>query len=225
MIKKPNGTAREKGHKKLLHAAIEAFASQGFDAASTRAIADQAGVNMALISYHFGGKEGLYDAVLQEWAAALQETINREHSAIQPGGRHVYALIQLILRYMTVTAPGVTTLIARESVTAHATPTAQRTTATLQPIVELLDRLLPASDSPIQDGATFLSLLLRLAAPMPALETSGAPEAQYERALHQAQAILSPSMLTSPSPSREPASPSITPVYRSPQSPDFDFVD
>jgi AcrR family transcriptional regulator len=49
----------------LIAAAIEAFGRDGFDAASTRAIAEAAGANQALIGYHFGGKPGLYLAALQ----------------------------------------------------------------------------------------------------------------------------------------------------------------
>jgi AcrR family transcriptional regulator len=49
----------------LIAAAIEIFGRDGFDAASTRAISQAAGVNQALIGYHFGGKPGLYLAALK----------------------------------------------------------------------------------------------------------------------------------------------------------------
>ena len=49
----------------LLDAAIDVFGRDGFHAASTRAIAGAAGVNQALIGYHFGNKEGLYHAVFE----------------------------------------------------------------------------------------------------------------------------------------------------------------
>ena len=49
----------------LLQAALEVFGRDGFHAASTRAISEAAGVNQALIAYHFGGKEGLYRAVIE----------------------------------------------------------------------------------------------------------------------------------------------------------------
>jgi AcrR family transcriptional regulator len=48
----------------LLSAAIEVFGRDGYDAASTRSIARAAGVNQALIGYHFRGKAGLYHAAL-----------------------------------------------------------------------------------------------------------------------------------------------------------------
>jgi AcrR family transcriptional regulator len=49
----------------LIQAAIEVFGRDGFTAASTRAISEAAGVNQALIGYHFGGKQDLYLAALR----------------------------------------------------------------------------------------------------------------------------------------------------------------
>ena len=42
------------------------FAEQGFDGVSVDAIARAAGVNKAMINYHFGGKNGLYLAILAD---------------------------------------------------------------------------------------------------------------------------------------------------------------
>jgi TetR/AcrR family transcriptional regulator, regulator of cefoperazone and chloramphenicol sensitivity len=50
---------------KLIEAGLDVFGSMGYEAATTRIIAKQAGVNLAAIPYHFGGKEGLYNAVMQ----------------------------------------------------------------------------------------------------------------------------------------------------------------
>lgn len=52
--------------EKLLAAAVPLFAEKGFAAVSIREVAESAGVNSALISYYFGGKSGLYEAVLNE---------------------------------------------------------------------------------------------------------------------------------------------------------------
>ncbi len=52
----------------LLQAAIEIFGRDGFHAASTRAIATEAGANQALIGYHFGGKRALYLAAFESIA-------------------------------------------------------------------------------------------------------------------------------------------------------------
>ncbi len=49
---------------KILSAAKQLFARQGFGSTGVRQIAEQAGVNPAMISYYFGSKQGLLDAVL-----------------------------------------------------------------------------------------------------------------------------------------------------------------
>ncbi len=49
----------------LIKAAQKLFARMGFAGASVKQIADKAGVNVSLVSYYFGGKEGLYHACLE----------------------------------------------------------------------------------------------------------------------------------------------------------------
>lgn len=51
---------------RILEAAIVAFGAEGFRGATTRQIAQQAGVNLPALKYYFGGKEGLYLACAQE---------------------------------------------------------------------------------------------------------------------------------------------------------------
>lgn len=46
--------------EKLINAAGEVFAQEGFDAATVRSICQKAGANLAAINYHFGDKERLY---------------------------------------------------------------------------------------------------------------------------------------------------------------------
>ncbi len=52
---------------RLLEAATELFAKQGYDATSTREIAAIAGCNISLISHYFGGKQGLLREILSDW--------------------------------------------------------------------------------------------------------------------------------------------------------------
>ena len=60
---------------KILEAAIPLFATKGLAAVSVKELADAAGVNIALISYYFGGKENLYAFVLEKQLAILKEAI------------------------------------------------------------------------------------------------------------------------------------------------------
>lgn len=55
-------TASDRTKKALVEAAIAVFGEKGYAASSTREIAKEASANIAAISYHFGGKEGLRDA-------------------------------------------------------------------------------------------------------------------------------------------------------------------
>lgn len=66
----PNLGARER----LLEAAIDIFGRHGYEAATTRMITAEAGANIAAIPYYFGGKEGLYRAVISH----VVESFNQE---------------------------------------------------------------------------------------------------------------------------------------------------
>lgn len=50
----------------IINAAEKLFAEKGFDGASVRDIAQEADVNVAMISYYFGSKEKLMEAVFEE---------------------------------------------------------------------------------------------------------------------------------------------------------------
>ncbi len=54
---------------KLITVARKLFATFGLEGTSTRDIAREAGLNISLISYYFSGKEGLYKAVIEEFAS------------------------------------------------------------------------------------------------------------------------------------------------------------
>ena len=58
---------------KLLAAAERAFAKDGLAGARTDAIAKDAGVNKALLYYHFRSKERLYEAVIEEQLREFNE--------------------------------------------------------------------------------------------------------------------------------------------------------
>lgn len=69
--------------QRLLEIAIAEFAGKGLDGASTRSITAKAGTAMSSITYHFGGKEGLYLAAADYIATQMGDDVA---NAVPPGG-------------------------------------------------------------------------------------------------------------------------------------------
>ncbi|HZW59021.1 MAG TPA: CerR family C-terminal domain-containing protein [Woeseiaceae bacterium] len=105
----------------LLAAAIDIFGRDGFHAASTRAIADAAGVNQALIGYHFRNKPGLYRAALQQIADSIKARLGPRVADVErqlgtPGARTARAARQVNLKLiLRLTDALVGVLMADES--------------------------------------------------------------------------------------------------------------
>lgn len=83
----------------LLAAGAALFSERGYDAVPIDDVATRAGVNKALISYHFGGKRGLYSAILaagfQEIAGRLQAAEAESHDAPEA----LHALLQVFAAF------------------------------------------------------------------------------------------------------------------------------
>src|SRR5665213_175 len=58
-------TRGEDTRRRILETALEIFATEGYEGASTRQLAERADVNLPAIQYYFGSKEGLFRAVLE----------------------------------------------------------------------------------------------------------------------------------------------------------------
>jgi TetR/AcrR family transcriptional regulator, regulator of cefoperazone and chloramphenicol sensitivity len=71
--------------QRLLDAALEVFASKGYEGASTREICRLGGVNVAAIHYHFGDKASLYRAVFRipEPLQRLPQEIDDPHLPVR----------------------------------------------------------------------------------------------------------------------------------------------
>ena len=110
----------------LIRAAVEVFGESGHDAATTREIAQRAQQNIAAIAYYFGGKEGLYLAVVQhivEIVLARVGTVMDEAEAFlkqerQPAERclqYILRLLELCISTNQSMVP-VTGIIVREQI-------------------------------------------------------------------------------------------------------------
>lgn len=58
---------------RILDAAEALFAEVGYDGASIRDVSDKAGVRLALVAYHVGNKESLFDQVIARRATVLAD--------------------------------------------------------------------------------------------------------------------------------------------------------
>jgi len=84
--KKPSrkSTKREVTREKVIQSAIDCIYRDGFHAAHTNRIAEEAGVSWGVLQYHFGDKDGLLQAVIDhifdDFAATLESTsLQGEH--------------------------------------------------------------------------------------------------------------------------------------------------
>ncbi|MCP4809235.1 MAG: TetR/AcrR family transcriptional regulator [Proteobacteria bacterium] len=57
--------------ERILEACLPVFADRGFAGSTTRVLADAADVNVATLAWHFGGKAGLYEAVIDHMYEGL----------------------------------------------------------------------------------------------------------------------------------------------------------
>jgi len=104
----PQGTRQA-----LLQAGATLFAERGFDGVSIEDVADGAGVNKALISYHFGGKRALYAAILESAFSSMAERLHGiERDA--PNAREALHGFLSAFEQITRERPGFPTLFVRE---------------------------------------------------------------------------------------------------------------
>jgi AcrR family transcriptional regulator len=69
--------------QRLLQAAVVAFGQRDYDGVSAREIVETAKVNLAAISYHFGGKHGLYLATVEYLADQLHTQLAEQRAKVE----------------------------------------------------------------------------------------------------------------------------------------------
>ena len=79
----------------ILLAAERLFAEHGYHGVSMRDIAAGAGVPVALVSYHYGGKQELYQAIFVSWQPSVQQRRALLQRALDdPAGTTLEAILQ-----------------------------------------------------------------------------------------------------------------------------------
>lgn len=95
--------------ERILAVALPAFGMRGFDAVSTRDIAEAAKVNLPAIQYYFGNKQGLYQAcashIVDRYVEAALPTSQAAVSALATGSadaarQHLIAVLQALARFL-----------------------------------------------------------------------------------------------------------------------------
>lgn len=90
----------EDTRRRLIEAALEVFAAEGYEGATTRMLAKQAMVKLPAIPYYFGSKEGLYRAVVDDIVerveGILAPTAKRARAALKDKKLSREALLALL---------------------------------------------------------------------------------------------------------------------------------
>jgi AcrR family transcriptional regulator len=84
--------------RRLIEVALLAFAEKGFEGVGIREIAQRAKTNPAMIAYHFGGKDGLYEAVLRWVISDFFQWIQNMQCAPAPNEPDAYNSALSVLR-------------------------------------------------------------------------------------------------------------------------------
>lgn len=74
---RPPGARSKEGREALLRAARDLLAEKGLPGVTSREVAERAGVQPALVSYYFGGKDALLQAVIDLVALEMQDLLKQ----------------------------------------------------------------------------------------------------------------------------------------------------
>jgi AcrR family transcriptional regulator len=91
--------------RRIMDTALALFSTKGFDSVSVRALAKEAGVNLAMISYYFGSKEALYHAVLEEKVETTRLRIIQVHDSKLSPAQKIAELVDTYVERVLSNAP------------------------------------------------------------------------------------------------------------------------
>jgi TetR/AcrR family transcriptional regulator len=114
-LRDPEGTKEA-----LMQAGSELFASHGFDGVPVEAIAERAGANKAMINYHFGGKRGLYKAIVISTFEELGGIAREVAASPQPVPDQLATFIDRVLELGSTRRVAFPALFLREALSPEA---------------------------------------------------------------------------------------------------------
>ena len=100
----------------LLSAGAELFAERGYDGVPVAVIAQKAGVNKAMINYHFGGKRGLYVAIVSTTFGEIIARVEALADSPRPAPEVLRELIAAVGELATRRHPHFCAMMLREVV-------------------------------------------------------------------------------------------------------------
>jgi AcrR family transcriptional regulator len=101
----PPAKSDEDSKARIIDAARRSFASVGFEGASTRQIASEAGVAQSLLLYHFGSKDRLWRAVMEAMFDGLdRRMLAAAAAAAARGGGHAERLMAPVEAFVELCA-------------------------------------------------------------------------------------------------------------------------
>jgi AcrR family transcriptional regulator len=133
--------------ERILRAAINEFAAKGFSGGRIEAICASARVNIRMIYHHFGGKEGLYIAALEETLSGLRsEELKLDFDQAAP----MEAMMQLFeFTYEHFAAhPRLISLLSGENLLkAKYLKRSQRTPVISSPVITQLEKIIARGEA------------------------------------------------------------------------------
>lgn len=123
--------------QRILAAAEDEFAQQGYQGARLREVARVAGVQTALIHHYFGDKQGLYQAVLDRAIAPIRDGSNTILVSVRTLDELLGRFIELLTTFYAKNRR-LLALLRHELATGGTSPVAESLRATAQPVLERL---------------------------------------------------------------------------------------
>ena len=86
--------------QRILESGVAMFARKGYGSTGLRELADQAGVNLAMVNYFFGSKKGLLKVILETFLSGYHEIAKQELTADEDVEVKVKRFLKRIIPYI-----------------------------------------------------------------------------------------------------------------------------